>query len=115
MNPDRDAQTTGFRQQCSFEQARIVTSGGADIGWMRSVLKDGAIFLAQLFIESSFEGRGMGTEVIGRLIDEAAAGDLPVTLSVAKVNPAVRLYERLGFRITHEGNRKFHMRPEPGR
>lgn len=115
LNLDRDAQSIGFRQQWSFEQARIITIDGADIGWMQSVLKDGAIFLAQLFIESSFQRRGIGTEVIRRLIDEAAADDLPVTLSVAKINPAVRLYERLGFRITHEDNRKFHMRREPGR
>ena len=63
--------------------------------------------------QSGFQRRGIGTEVIGRLIAEA--GDLPVTLSVAKINPAVRLYERLGFQITHEDARKFHMRHEPDR
>jgi RimJ/RimL family protein N-acetyltransferase len=29
-----------------------------------------------------------------------------------KTNPARRLYERLGFRITHEDDRKFYMRRE---
>ena len=112
LNLDRDAQAIGFRKQWSFEEARITTVDGGDIGWMQSTLKDGAIFLGQLFIDSGFQRRGIGTEVIGRLIEEA--GDLPVTLSVAKINPAVRLYERFGFRITHEDGRKFHMRREPG-
>ena len=35
-----------------------------------------------------------------------------VTLGVVKTNPARRLYERLGFRITHEDDRKFYMRRE---
>ena len=31
-----------------------------------------------------------------------------------KINPALALYERLGFRITHEDEHKFYMRAEPG-
>jgi hypothetical protein len=33
-----------------------------------------------------------------------------LTLGVVKTNPALGLYERLGFRITHEDERKFYMR-----
>jgi ribosomal protein S18 acetylase RimI-like enzyme len=29
---------------------------------------------------------------------------------VVKTNPALRLYKRLGFRVTHEDDRKFYMR-----
>jgi ribosomal protein S18 acetylase RimI-like enzyme len=36
-----------------------------------------------------------------------------VTLGVVKTNPALRLYERLGFRVTHEDDRKFYMRRGP--
>jgi ribosomal protein S18 acetylase RimI-like enzyme len=32
-----------------------------------------------------------------------------------KINPALRLYERLGFRITHEDERKFYMKRDPDR
>jgi hypothetical protein len=34
---------------------------GADTGWMQSVSKDGAIVLAQLFVESALQRRGIGT------------------------------------------------------
>jgi len=37
-----------------------------------------------------------------------------VRLNVVKVNPARRLYERLGFRITNEDDRKFYMKLNPG-
>ena len=33
---------------------------------------------------------------------------------MVKTNPARRLYERLGFRVTHEDGRKFYIRREPG-
>jgi ribosomal protein S18 acetylase RimI-like enzyme len=32
-----------------------------------------------------------------------------------KINPALRLYERLGFRITHEDERKFYRKRDPDR
>ena len=44
------------------------------------------------------------------LIEEAAKAGQALTLGVVKINPARRLYERLGFRTTHEDERKFYMR-----
>jgi hypothetical protein len=35
-----------------------------------------------------------------------------MTLAVVKINPAKRLYDRLGFRVAHEDDRKFYMRRE---
>jgi ribosomal protein S18 acetylase RimI-like enzyme len=55
-------------------------------------------------------GHGIGTAVMHRIIDEASTAALAVTLGVVKTNPALRLYGRLGFRITHEDERKYYMR-----
>jgi ribosomal protein S18 acetylase RimI-like enzyme len=44
------------------------------------------------------------------VISEAAGAGRAVTLGVVKTNPALRLYERLGFQITHEDDRKFYIR-----
>jgi ribosomal protein S18 acetylase RimI-like enzyme len=41
------------------------------------------------------------------LIEEAVRDDRALTLGVVKTNPALRLYERLGFRVTLEDERKF--------
>jgi ribosomal protein S18 acetylase RimI-like enzyme len=56
--------------------------------------------------------RSIGTEIINRLIEKAKQDGGPVTLGVVKTNPAGRLYERLGFRVSHEDDRKFYMRRE---
>jgi ribosomal protein S18 acetylase RimI-like enzyme len=50
------------------------------------------------------------TEIVKGLIEEAARASRAVTLGVVKTNPALRPYERLGFRTTHEDARKFYMR-----
>jgi len=46
------------------------------------------------------EGRGIGTALLTTLL-EAAVGLYPAIMLTARVsNPAIRLYERLGFRVT---------------
>ena len=53
---------------------------------------------------AGFRGRGIGTALLAGLIDEAAAAGKAVTIHVEQFNPAMRLYERLGFRpVAGEG------------
>lgn len=47
-------------------------------------------------------GRGVGSDLLGRLLGSAAAVYRSVCLSVSAENPAVRLYERAGFRRERE-------------
>jgi ribosomal protein S18 acetylase RimI-like enzyme len=110
LNLSMDAQVAGFRQRWNVGQVRIVTLDGADIGWLQSFVKDDALFLGQLFVEGALRRQGIGTKVVKGLIEEAARAGQALTLGVVKTNPALRLYERLGFRTTHEDERKFYMR-----
>ncbi len=86
---------------------------GTDVGWLQTIREDNQIFVAQMFVDSPFQRRGIGTEVMKRLISEAAEFGLAVRLNVVRINPARRLYERLGFRVTHEDDRKFYMKRYP--
>lgn len=51
-----------------------------------------------------YRNRGLGTEWISRLIAEAEAASLPLRLSVLRGNPAIGLYQRLGFVATAHGS-----------
>src|SRR3984893_8567266 len=113
LNLDRVAQAAALRQQWDVTQVRIIALDDADIGWVQSTTRADALFPSQLFVDGSFRRRGIGTEVMNRLISEATRARQAVTLGVVKTNPALRLYERLGFRITHEDDRKFYMRRDP--
>ena len=114
LSLDMDAQTASFRRQWVSTEVRIITLDGADIGWLQSTVRDGALFLAQLFVDAVHQRQGIGTEILNRIGEEATRAGQAITLGVVKTNPALRLYERLGFRITHEDDRKFYMRCEAG-
>jgi GNAT superfamily N-acetyltransferase len=95
------------------QQVRIIQVDGADVGWLQVVPKDDEYFLGSLFLEAGFQRRGTGTEVMKRVLDEGARRGQPVRLAVVKFNPARRLYERLGFRVTHEDDLKVYMSRDP--
>ncbi len=107
---DRTAQESGFRQQWNAAQVRIIKLDGAKVGWLQIIPGEDALFVAQIFVARPFQRNGIGTVVMKKLIADAERDHQPVLLDVVKINPARRLYERLGFRVTDEDDRKFHMR-----
>jgi GNAT superfamily N-acetyltransferase len=109
---DMAAQTANLRERWDAAEVEIIMSDGADIGWLQKSIQGDALYLEQIFIDAASQNRGIGTGIINRLIDKAKQDGRPVTLGVVKINPALRLYERLGFRVTHQDDRKFYMRRE---
>jgi GNAT superfamily N-acetyltransferase len=59
-----------------------------------------AIHVLDIVVLPTWAGRGIGTQCLRRLIDEAAASGRAVSIHVEQGNPARRLYERLGFAPT---------------
>ena len=57
-----------------------------------------------------YQNRGVGSAVIRDVLAQAQAEGLPVGLQVLKVNPARRLYERLGFNVVGETATHYLMR-----
>jgi hypothetical protein len=62
LNLDRTAHAAGFREQWVLTQVRVITFDGADIGWLQSTARSDALYLAQLFVDTPFQRRGIGTE-----------------------------------------------------
>jgi GNAT superfamily N-acetyltransferase len=113
LHLDRAAQEATFRQQWDLTQVRIRSLDGSDVGWIQTMTQDDELFVAQMFVDRPFQRRGVGTEVMKRLIGEAALINQTMRLNVVKINPAVWLYERLGFRVINEDDRKFYMKRDP--
>ena len=110
---NRAAQEVGFEKQWDLGQIRIIELDDSDVGWLQVIEKEGEIFLGQLFVDRPFQRRGIGTHAMKHLIGEAERLHQTMQLSVAKINPAVRLYERMGFHFIREDDRKFYMKRDP--
>ena len=65
--------------------------------------------LVQLYIAKEFQRRGLGTQLLKRLLVEAEESNLPIRLRVLTVNPAQRLYERLGFVVVEKTPERYFM------
>jgi GNAT superfamily N-acetyltransferase len=112
---DRDEQESMFRKLWNPTQVAIIQADGVDVGWLQTVLSKSEHMLGQLFVDAPYQRKGIGTEVLRGIIEEASRRGLPVRLAVVKFNPSRRLYERLGFRVTHEDDRKVYMSRDPER
>jgi ribosomal protein S18 acetylase RimI-like enzyme len=109
---DEARQRASFDSQFVPEEASIIRLDEEDIGWMQVAERDGEFFLKQFFIHPRFQRRGIGTRLLRNLIDRAERAAKTITLGVVKGNPARLLYERHGFRVTHEDRFKVYMARE---
>ncbi len=92
------------------ESHEIVEVDGEPIGcrWVRA--HPDALELVRLWLLPSAQGKGIGAALVRDLLAAAARVRLPVRLRVLKVNPAQRLYRRLGFEDAGEIETHFRMR-----
>ena len=87
----------------------IIEADGMDAGVFAVEREDTHIQLAQIFILPSHQNRGIGTRLVRGLIAEARVARKPLRLRVLSVNPARRLYEREGFRVTEATPERYYM------
>jgi GNAT superfamily N-acetyltransferase len=77
---------------------KIILLSGLPIGRMLVDRTDTAILLRDIALLTEYRNYGIGSLLIRELMTEAASAGKLVELHVVSTSPAVRLYERLGFR-----------------
>jgi ribosomal protein S18 acetylase RimI-like enzyme len=83
--------------------------GKEDIGCIAIEDKGNYLSLNYIAILPAYQGQGIGAKLIGDLLKETASKGIPLQLNVLKVNPARKLYERLGFRVIGEDEYRYCM------
>lgn len=104
-----DVERQHFYESFTLSATSIIGAGGNDVGWMTVERHAGYIYLNEITIVAPWQSKGIGTMLLGELIEEARDRAVPLRLSTAKINPARRLYERLGFHIIGEHSFKIEM------
>jgi ribosomal protein S18 acetylase RimI-like enzyme len=102
-----------FRSRFDPAKLQIIVQGGRDIGLVSTGEKGDEMWLGRIQILPEKQGQGIGTAVIEDVLAIAQQRQRFLTLTVLKVNPARRLYERLGFRVTGETETHYAMRVDP--
>lgn len=69
-----------------------------------------AIHIVDIALLNEHRGKGIGTALLEDLLGEARASGRVVQIHVERHNPALRLYERLGFQIQSDAGIYFLMR-----
>ncbi len=92
---------------------QVIVLHGRDVGMIRTPETEDRVMLDDIEILPAFQGRGLGTTVVRAVLDYAEGRGKDTALQVLTVNPARRLYQRLGFRVI--GQDEVHIRMLHGR
>jgi ribosomal protein S18 acetylase RimI-like enzyme len=91
-----------FRDAFDPAHMRLIMVEGELAGCVALLPEPDGLELSNFYIHPSRQGAGLGSGVLSALLAETDAAGSAVRLQVLKQSPAARLYERHGFRYTHE-------------
>jgi len=101
----------GWRRQ----PPEVIRYRGEPIGTVRVYHDEHGIEISQFCILPAYQGRGIGTQMLRRILAKADASGKDTRLSVLHSNPAKRLYERHGFRIIGQDETFYYMERKPAK
>jgi ribosomal protein S18 acetylase RimI-like enzyme len=94
-----EAQSRSYRENYPESGYQIVLFAGQPVGRIFIHRGRDAIRIVDIALVPEQRNRGIGGELVNRVLEEAAREQKPVRLSVRHSNPAQRLYHRLGFTL----------------
>lgn len=92
-----DAQRAHYRNAYPDMQDDIILHDGQTAGRLRVARLDSEIRLIDVAVVPEQRNKGIGTAILHNLMGEAQQAQKPMRLHVEPFNPALHLYERLGF------------------
>ena len=92
-----EAQDRHYREHYPGAEFCVIERDGEAIGRLYVDRREREIRIMDIALLPSECGAGLGTRLLGDLREEARSGKKALSIHVEKFNPALRLYERLGF------------------
>ena len=91
--------STLFKDNFVASEYRVIESNQniQNILGFFKVVSSKDIYLAEIQIARSYQNKGIGSKIIKELIEEAKVKNKRIWLKVIRGNPALKLYQRLGF------------------
>lgn len=98
------AQHQYYQQMYHHKQFCIVLLEGQAAGRLYLDHRPAEVRIVDIALLPDFRRRGIGEYILKGIMQEAAEAGKPVTIHVERNNPALHLYDRLGFRVINEDN-----------
>lgn len=93
-----DAQSAHYRENYPGASLQIIERAEEPIGRLYVAPWEREIRIMDIALLPEHRGAGIGTNLLRELQDEARSAGKALSIHVERFNPALRLYERLGFR-----------------
>ena len=107
------AQTVHYEQHYAGMNADVIMIDDVPAGRLLVDRRDDAILIVDISLVPEHRGRGAGSVLVREVLAEATAAAKRVVIHVERFNRALRLYERLGFRVVGEHGVYLRMEWEP--
>jgi len=91
------AQSAHYRENYPGASFQVIERGGVPAGRLYVGRWEDEIRIIDIAILPEHRGAGIGTKFLRELQDEAKAAGKKLSIHVERFNPALRLYQRLGF------------------
>ena len=104
-----NAQKHWYNQAYPNADHQIILLDGQPAGRIMVTTEPGSAHLVDIALLPEFRNRGIGTKLVADLVEKSAQAGSKVRLQVLRTNPAIHLYERLGFVKTGEDAMYFQM------
>lgn len=92
-----EAQHAHYRHSYADAAFGVIMVGGEPAGRLYVGRWPEELRIIDIALLPQYRGAGVGTHLLRGLLEEAAGADKVVRIHVEKFNPALRLYQRLGF------------------
>ena len=92
------AQHAHYQTHYAGAQFSVIMDGDTPIGRLYVARWSREIRIIDIALLPDHRGRGVGRRLIEEIQTEGRASGRPVSIHVERMNPALRLYDRLGFR-----------------
>ncbi len=109
-----EAQHRHYHQQFPDASFQIILRDGVEAGRLYVDRRPDTIHVIDIALLPSHRGAGIGTSILRDLMAEGDLTGRSVTLYVERFNPALRLYERLGFRVAADSDVYLFLERRPG-
>lgn len=106
-------QRAHFDAHFAIAGVQLIFSSCDLIGYLHTESRGDHLYVVGIVLAPPFRQRGIGTQIMASILEEARRGGQDVRLQVLKANSATSFYEKLGFAIAGETDSHYQMVIKP--